>query len=108
MSSLDRTQVVDKPYNFSQDLCDFVRILEVQVYSPPNLAPLLCLPTKPLEISGACILLSRLAADGDAAVAALLLVETEVDMLELLVAQLEASDFFFAQKGGRWPLPRGG
>ena len=50
----------------------------------------------PLEISGACILLSRLAADGDAAVASLLLVETEVDRLELVVAQLEAANFFVA------------
>ena len=39
--------------------------------------------------SCACILLSRLAADGDAAVASLLLVETGVDMLELVLAQLE-------------------
>ncbi len=56
--------------------------------------------------SGACILLSRLAADGDAAVASLLVqkpadaeneaAETEVDMLELVIVQLEAVCFFWA------------
>lgn len=71
-----------------------------------DLTPLLCLQ-KNLD-SGACILLSRLAADGDAAVASLLVpkpqdaeteaVETEVDMLELVIAQLEAA--FFVPKRG--------